>query len=213
MEPGGRYPAAGLTLREPDGVAAAEDGRIVVVDRKAELVALLGEQGELLGQRPLADAERPAFAAGGAPYVLAAGQIVLPFDGQSVQFLMPKAGKARRSRHAGGAAQPFGDWYVLAKGFDGLLNYPTPRTGQEILTGAAQRFDFTDLERDGFGRLYLLDAESKKVLRLGLDRRTVETMVQGSWKKRRRWRSTRSAISTCSTAATAASRSTTRGAT
>ncbi len=48
---------------------------------------------------------------------------------------------------------------------------------------AGQRLDLTDLERDGFGRLYLLDAEGKKVLRLGLDRRTVETAVQGAWKK------------------------------
>lgn len=178
-----RYPAAGLTLREPDGVAAAEDGRIVVIDRKAGLVALLGEQGELLGQpRPVEGAERPAFAAGGSPYVLAGPAIVLPFDGQSVQFLQPKTGKEAPLKGMIAAERsPFGDWYVLAKGYDGLLNYQTPRLGQELLAG--QRFDLADLERDGFGRLYLLDAEGKKVLRLGMDRRTVETVAQGSWKK------------------------------
>jgi hypothetical protein len=179
-----RYPTTGLTLREPDGVAAAEDGRVVVVDRKAELVALLGEQGEVLAQRPLPDADRPAFSSGGAPYVLAGAQIVLPFDGQSVQLLQPKAGKEVPMKGMIAAQRsPFGDWYVLAKGYDGLINYPTPRTGQEILTGTTQRFEFTDLESDRAGRLYLLDAEGKKILRLGLDRRTTEVMAQGTWKK------------------------------
>lgn len=177
-----RYPLSGLVLREPDGVAAAEDGRIVVVDGRAELVALIGEQGEVVGQRPLPDAGRPAFSAFGAPYVLAGPQIVLPFDGQNVQFLQPKAGKEVPLKGMTAAVRsPFGDWYVLAKGWDGLLNYQSPRQGQEILTG--QRYDLTDLERDLFGRLYLLDAASKRILRLSVDRRTVETMVQGSWKK------------------------------
>lgn len=184
-----RYPAAGLTLREPEGIAAADDGRIVVVDRKAELVALLGEQGELISQRPLPDADRPAFSnagaiseKGGAPYVVAATQIVLPFDGESVGFLQPRAGKEVPLKGMIAAERsPFGDWYVLAKGYDGLLNYQSPRAGQEILTG--QRFDLADLDTDDFGRLYLLDAESRRVLRLTLDRRTVETMVQGTWKK------------------------------
>lgn len=177
-----RYPLSGLVLREPDGVAAAEDGRIVVVDGRAELVALIGEQGEVVAQRPLPDAGRPAFSAIGVPYVLAGAQIVLPFDGQNVQFLQPRTGKEAPLKGMMAAVRsPFGDWYVLAKGWDGLLNYQSPRQGQEILTG--QRYDLTDLERDLFGRLYLLDAENKRVLRLSVDRRTVETAVQGSWKK------------------------------
>ena len=177
-----RYPLSGLTLREPEGVAAADDGRIVVIDRRAALVVLLGEQGELLGQRPLEDAGRPAFASAGAPYVLAGGQIVLPFDGQSMTFLQPKAGKEVPLKGLLAAVRStFGDWYLLAKGYDGLLNYQSPRLGQEILAG--QRFDLTDLERDAFGRLYLLDAESKRILRLGVDRRGVETVAQGTWKK------------------------------
>lgn len=185
-----RYPAAGLTLREPEGVAAADDGRIVVVDRKAELVALLGEAGELISQRPLPDADRPAFsnagpgAGAGAAYVVAGSQIVLPFDGQSVGFLQPKTGKEAPLKGMIAAERsPFGDWYVLAKGYDGLLNYQSPRVGQEILTGAGQRYELTDLDSDDFGRLYLLDADKRQVLRLGMDRRSVEIVAQGTWKK------------------------------
>ncbi|MEM7355527.1 MAG: hypothetical protein AAF657_32235, partial [Acidobacteriota bacterium] len=37
-----RYPAAGLQLKQPAGVAASEDGRLVIVDPRLPLVALVG---------------------------------------------------------------------------------------------------------------------------------------------------------------------------
>lgn len=179
-----RYPLTGLTLREPDGVAAADDGRIAVVDHRAALVVLLSETGEVLSQKAAENAEHPAFSAGpdGDLYVLSGSQIELPFAGQSVGFLQPKTGKEAPLKGMFAAVRSaFGDWYVLSKSYDGLLNYQTPRLGQELLAG--QRFDFADIELDPFGRIYLLDAGTKRVLRLGVDRRTLETVAQSTWKK------------------------------
>jgi hypothetical protein len=177
-----RFPLAGVALREPDGVAADIDGRALVVDRRAELVLLIGENGEVAGSKPLADADRPAFAAGGVPLVVVDDAVVLPFDGQRSTFLQPRTGKEAPLKGLRGAARSaFGDWFLLAKSYDGLLNYQTARLGQELLT--AQRYELADIDRDLFGRIYLLDAQSNKVLRLTVDRRTVEVLATGTWKK------------------------------
>ncbi|MEM8933920.1 MAG: tetratricopeptide repeat protein, partial [Acidobacteriota bacterium] len=58
-----RFPAAGLALREPTGVAAAQDGRVLIVDAE-ESVSLVDAAGAVLGSRPVEDAVRPSFADG-----------------------------------------------------------------------------------------------------------------------------------------------------
>lgn len=176
-----RYPSSGLILREPTGVAADADGRLLVVDGRAELVALIRETGEVEAQRPLPDALRPAFTKGAA-YTVADDAIVLPFDNQRATFLQPRTGKeAPLKGLRAGVRSDFGDWFLLAKSFDGLLNYQTPRLGQELL--APLRLEMVDLDRDVFGRIYLLDGQNNRVSRLSVDRRTVETVAQGAWKK------------------------------
>ena len=162
-------------------MAAADDGKVLIVDRKQANVTLVDGDGNVLSSRPLKAPRRPAWS-GGVAMVTTDKEIVLPFDAQRMSFLEPKAGKERPLDGLRAAVRgPFGDWFLVAKGWKALLNYQSRRKGQEL--SSRQRTDFVDVERDSAGRVYGLDAKSKEITRLALDRRTQKTIIRGTWKR------------------------------
>jgi tetratricopeptide (TPR) repeat protein len=177
------FPASGLTLREPSGVAAQEDGRVLIVDGRSDLAALVGGDGEVLERRTVEDAARPGWTAGGVPYVATQTGIELLFDDQRTSFLEPRPGKEAALKGLQAAELgPFGHWFIVAKGWKGLLSYETRRKGQELL--ATDRPELVDLASDSQGRLYALDRRARNVSRIGVDRRSQGVVVQGgSWKR------------------------------
>ena len=176
-----RFPASGLALREPIGVAAADDGRVLIVDRKESQASLLDSAGNKLSNRPLKNPQRPAWAEDVA-LVVTDEEVVLPFDAQRMSFLEPRTGKERPLDGLRAAVRgPFGDWFLIAKGWKSILNYQSRRQGQEL--SSRQRADFVDVDRDSAGRVYGLDAKAKQVNRLALDRRTQKNVITGTWKR------------------------------
>ena len=178
-----RFPAGGAALREPIGVAAAEDGRVLVVDRREGRVQLLEASGSVSANRNLKSPQRPAWS-GDVALVVTDSEIVLPFDGRRMSFLEPKNNKERQLKGLRAAVRgPFGDWFMVAKNWKAILNYQTPRKGQEL--SSRERTNFDDLDRDSAGRVYALDGKNKTVTRVALDRRTQKTIIQGGavWKK------------------------------
>ena len=75
----------------------------------------------------------------------------------------------------------FDDWFIIARGWKSLLSFVSPRQGQALL--GATRPEPVDLAQDHLGRIYILDGDTKAVLRLGVDRRQVETLIKGGWKR------------------------------
>lgn len=175
-----RFPD-GAALRGPEGVAAAEDGRVTIVDPKQPLVLLADASGRVLDRRELRDGARPGWS-GSVPHVLTDEEIVLPFDGQRMGFLEPRPGRESPLDDLRAAARDvYGDWFVAAKGWKGVLVYESRRQGQELL--AVLQLDLVDLDRDSLGRIYLLDRKAGRVLRSGADRRSQEVLVQADWKR------------------------------
>ncbi len=176
-----RYPASGLQLKQPSGVAAAEDGRLVIVDPKLPLVALIDADGRVDRREAIPNAERPGWSVGSA-FVAAEDRIVLPFDDQSTRFLEPRPGKENALKGLLAAERgPFGDWFLLAKGWKSLLSFESSRQGQELLS--TSKPDLEDIAQDRLGRIYVLDRRAKQVLRLGVDRRQADTVLKGNWKR------------------------------
>lgn len=177
----GRFPPSGLVLREPVGVAASDDGRVLVIDGKDEQAILLDASGQLVGRKNLDEPGRPGWV-GNVPFVAADRQLALPFDNQRTQFLEPRS--QRESPLDGMRVAErglFGHWYVLAKGWDSVLAFESTRVGQELL--AKNRPDLEDLALDPQGRLLLLDSKAGQVSRLGHDRRWEGVVIQGDWKR------------------------------
>ena len=177
-----RYPSGGLQLREPSGVAAAEDGRLIIADRRLETAVLVDADGQVTGRAQVEDPGRPGWSAG-APYLVTDLGISAPFDGRkSPRFLEPRPGKEKPLKGLLAAERGrFGDWFIAARGWKSLLSFVSPRQGQALL--GASRPEPVDLAQDHLGRIYMLDGDSKSVLRLGVDRRQVETVLKGAWKR------------------------------
>ncbi|MEO1366183.1 MAG: tetratricopeptide repeat protein [Acidobacteriota bacterium] len=176
-----RFAPNGLQLDEVVGVAAADDNSLLIVDEGAEKVIRITPDHSRWETVALRDGGRPGFTDDVA-HVVTEKQLVLPFDGRRVSFLEPKAGRENPLNRMRGAARgPFGDWFVLARGFRGLISYQTPRKGQELLSSL--RPDLTDVEVDALGRVYVLDRKDSRILRLAVDRRSHQTVVTGDWRR------------------------------
>jgi len=176
----GRFPPAGLELREPAGVAAASDGRLLVVDEKLPLVALLDARGRGTARQALGGVARPGWLASGHPFAVGAGGVVLPFDAASYAFVEPQRSAPLKNLLA---AQPgiFGDWFVVAKGWRGVIHSPAAGASRELLAEA--RPDVVDLARGELGRVYALAARAGQVVRLGREGVGHAVVLTGDWRR------------------------------
>ena len=165
----GRFPSVDLALREPSGVAAAEDGQVLIVDRRARLLVRSSASGDQIERMELENLGRPGWS-GGVPFVVTDKRLLLPFDGQRLEFLENRPGKEIVLDGLQVAElSPFGAWYLVAKGWKSLLFYTSRRQGKELLTKSQPQLD--DLAVDARGHLYALDGKAKTVSRLDLDQR------------------------------------------
>ncbi len=177
-----RYPAGGLQLKEPSGVAAAADGRLLITDRRLKTAVLVDADGQVAQRAQVEASGHPGWSAG-APYLLTDLGISAPFGGpQSPRFLEPRPGKEKPLKGLLAAERGrFDDWFIIARGWKSLLSFISPRQGQALLGNT--RPEPVDLAQDHLGRIYVLDGNSRSVLRLGIDRRQVDTVLKGAWKR------------------------------
>jgi hypothetical protein len=176
-----RFPLSGVELREPSGIAASPDGRLLVVDRRLPLVAVFDSAGREIVRQPLADVDRPGWGAGGRrPFVVGAAGIVEPFDGASHAFTDPKREAPLKNLQAA-APGDFGDWFVLAKGAKGLIHAGAGFGSREL--AAASRPDLVDLARDSLGRVLALDSRSAEVIRVSRDGISEGAVLAGDWRR------------------------------
>lgn len=173
--------ATELNLEEPIGVAADGTGRVLVVDKDTERVSLFRPDNRTWEGRSLKDPVRPGFV-GDAALVVTEESVSLPFDGQRTTFLEPVSGREKNLDKLLAAVRGRqGVWFVTAKGWDGLIVYPTPRRGSAIL--ATNKAEYVDVDRDNLGRVLALDTRNNRVLRVGLDRRGADVVASGDWKR------------------------------
>lgn len=180
----GRFPAsASPAFKEPTGIAAAEDGRVVIVDAGLPLVAWFERDGRLVESQALRDAARPWWGLDGLPHVVIGGEVVRPFDGSRAAMMDPRPGKEGALKELLAAERSFlGDWFVIAKGFRSLLTFENPRQGNDRLL-QAEKPELVDVARDSLGRIFVLDEASSAVIAIGLDRKGRGPVVRGTWKR------------------------------
>ncbi len=176
------FSLAQLGVKGVGSVAAADDGRLLVVGSRGQVVALLAADGQVLDRRDLQDAGRAWFGPDGQSYVVTPDAILQPFSGSSIQFADPAASKGRNLADILVAERsPFGTWYILAKKARGLLTFENRRKGRSDLL-AASSINPIDLARDSNGRLLVLDGEGDRILRLESGGSST-VLARGTWKK------------------------------
>jgi hypothetical protein len=163
-------------------VAAAADGRLLVIDSRQQTVALLNADGRLLDRRDLKGASRAWFSPDGQPYVVLPDSVQQPFSGASILFADPVSNKARNQGNLLAAElSPFGEWALIAKKAPGLLTYRNRRKGRADVL-ASSGVSPIDLARDARGRLHVLDGEGNRILRLQAGS-SPSIVARGIWKR------------------------------
>ena len=178
-----RLTLTGVELRELSGIAAAADGRLLVVDQRLSLFALVDATGGELARQTLEDIERPGWRHGLSlePFVASRSGVVLPLEPTRLTFTDPKRSAPVKNVLAI-ASGAFGDWFVAAKGARSVIYVP-PSGGESRQLLASSRPDVVDLANDRLGNVYALDAKASQVTRISRDALVEGVVVSGNWKK------------------------------
>lgn len=180
--PADRLSLPGVSLREPVGVAAASDGRVLVVDRKLDLaVEALPDRSSVIS-RSLSEVGRPGYTDDGEAFVVADESVYLPFVGDRLEFEDPRAGRAAPvEKMLAADRSALEEWFVVSRSWKSLLGVRTSWTGRELLS--SERRDLRDVEVDRLGRVWVLDRDSNEVLRVEPTGRRAQVVVRGDWKR------------------------------
>ncbi len=186
QDPFGRvlsFPVRGLELRAAAGVAADHRGRILLLDDRQSIAAVISPAGELLRTRSVRGADRPWWSFDGEPWLVLSDTLMRALTGARVQLTDPGSSRGAPLRSLAAAERgPFGDWFVLQKSARSLLHFTSQDAPPKELY-ATTRPQLVDLARDNRGRIYILDADGQQVLRVGLNGQPTGTVARGNWKR------------------------------
>ncbi len=178
-----RLPVQGLSLKRPNGVAAHEDGRLVISDEKASVVAIVDPDGRSRLRQSHQAAKRPSWGPDDRVYVAADQALLLPLKSGRQVFVQPASEKnAALTGIAAAERGTFGDWLILSGRPEQVLLYGPDGGYRRTLIHGGKR-EPVDLARDFRHRLYVLDQQSSSVLRFGADGSEPRKVATGTWKK------------------------------
>lgn len=170
-------------LRKPVAVAAHDDGRLAIVDRKSNTLVWLTAEGTEDGRIPIEDPGRPWWARErrddltGELY-LAETRRVVWLPGQSAQtFEIPSRDKQEAVKGLEAGQQGlFGQFFLLQRSSDRVLAFDAQGNFLDTVTDD----DPIDLTRDEQGRLYVL-SKTGTVQRFSPEGSPDEAVFRESW--------------------------------
>ena len=168
-------------IEEPIGIAAHDDGRLLVIDDGSPAVAVAAPDGRVLARAAVKDAAAPWWD-GTRPTVAAGVRLTQPFGGRATDLDQPGKGDGPLKGIVAVARGVLRDRFVVAKGEPGLLRYATRARGASLL--AETKRQVTDVTADVHGQVYALDRTGARVWRIGIERRPDgSALVTGGWKR------------------------------
>ncbi len=172
--------SAGGRLDEPIGIAASEQGDLLVIDEGGPFGARLRADGSVASrQNPLAGAMRPWFGPAGIAYVVLRRSILAPFIRDRQTFTTRENGRSQEIDNIVAAAHgPLGGLLVAHDDGDKLSRFD-PSGAYVSMPLGSRRFKIVDIDVDSQGRFLLLDRRNKSVLALD-PADNVSTLVSAS---------------------------------
>lgn len=169
---GGR--ASGVSPgKKPAGVAAAGDGRVVIVDEYPGR-AVLVQSGSVLKSRTFEEAYRPFFGRDGRAWV-PAGTLIWDLEGETREnFMGPSRAPVRRLN---GGAEGIFQWFTFEEKPNRVLTYRS----ESRMSRAMPVGEPIDIAADGQGRLHVLNASG--VLRFNPSGETSTRLISGGLAK------------------------------
>jgi TolA-binding protein/DNA-binding beta-propeller fold protein YncE len=165
--------------RPPAGIAAAEDGRLAVVDANGSAVTILEIDGTPRRHELRSPHGRPSWDRRGAAHLALDEGRVATLGGRRIALHEPDKPEQELKELGAVERGVFGWWVVSAKralrfGFEGGF-------AGAISEAPEQRP--ADLAQDQRGRIYVLDQKNRSVTRLAADGGSRQVVATGPWSR------------------------------
>ena len=172
-------------LRAPHGVAASDDGHLLVADEGADLALVFDPTGVLIATSRAENLRLPWWGPDGQAYVLDRRFVTRPLgQPDPVTFAMTE-GVDRRPMNdlRAGAQGPLGEWVLLDVDLRRVVRFDRYRRYQSTVVFGGVAEEITDVTIDRRGRIWLLDRGEDRVLRAGLDGNPGRVIAAGAWRR------------------------------
>ena len=176
----------GPQLKDPVGIDAGEDNRVVIVDTGIPLVAVVEPDGTLSHRIASSDAKdgfHPWWGRGADPYVAAKRSVLNVVSRQQQNFSAPDNNEMKQVEEVtAGAHGIHRQWMVLDSNRKRVLLMDEDANHMSQLVGG-DNSEPVDIAIDYRGRLYVLDRRAKTVLRFSADGGQRSRVLQGDWRR------------------------------
>jgi DNA-binding beta-propeller fold protein YncE len=173
----------GPQLKDPVGIDASEDNRVVIVDTGIPLVAVVEPDGTLSHRIPSSDASHPWWGRGTDPYVAAKRSVLNLVSRERQDFLVPDNEEMKQVEEiTAGAHGIHRQWMVLDSNKKRVLLLDEDANLMSEMVGGDDS-EPNDVAVDYLGRLHVLDRKSEAVLRFGADGGGRTRVVQRDWRR------------------------------
>lgn len=174
--------ASGMRLDRPVAVAAGADGQLLVIDEGIPAVLLVDAERQGASRLTYNDHARPWWGSDGLPYLPTQRAGVIALGGTRVGFLASEGGRAVPLKDLeAGTRTPAGRWYLIDGSPRRLLRFGSEGDYQGLASQAGEQP--VDVAMDTMGRLHVLDAEGRAVIRFLPDGRREGVVVRGTWRR------------------------------
>ena len=169
---------SGIVWKKPMRVAAAADGRVLVIDSGARLLLIMDVDGTPLHRSDAREARDVWWGFDGEPYV-ATAEGLRAVGGSLRQSFVSSADKRQIAKNIGaGQRGLFGHWLMVDREKKALMVYEPG--GRFFSTVSGQ--EIVDVALEPRGEILVLDRKRQRISRLGFDFKEVDAFT-GNWRR------------------------------
>ena len=174
---------SGPQLKDPEGVDAAEDNRIVIVDPGIPLVAVVETDGTLSTRVASSEASHPWWAPDSATaHVATRKSVSMPISRERQEFLAPDGDEMKALEGiVAGTRGIYRQWLLLDSNRKEVMLFDDSAEYMSALMGEGS--EPVDIAIDQVGRFYVLDRRAKAVFRFDADGGGRTSFVQRDWRR------------------------------
>ncbi len=174
---------SGPQLKDPIGIAAAEDNRLIIVDEGIPLLAVVEAGGVLSYRVPSSEATHPFWGREGTAYAATKRTITMPAGRARQNFSAPDGDEIKPVEEiAAGARGIYRQWLVLDRNKRSVYVFDETAGYRSSLTDSDDH-EPVDVAVDYLGRIYVLDRRGDSVLRFAADGTQRTRLIQGDWRR------------------------------